>query len=92
MPDVLFDSGKYALKPGARDRLARIAGIVIVYPDLHVQVEGHTDNVGWLNTTSNRPSNEPVPSGTSYSRKGVKSPQESIPGCVLSCAATAGKL
>jgi outer membrane protein OmpA-like peptidoglycan-associated protein len=46
MPDVLFDTGKYTLKPGARERLAKVAGILQAYPDLHVQVEGHTDNVG----------------------------------------------
>ena len=46
MPDVLFDTGKYTLKPGARERLAKVAGILQAYPDLHVEVEGHTDNVG----------------------------------------------
>jgi len=46
MPDVLFDTGKYTLKPGLRERLAKVAGILMAYPDLHVQVEGHTDNVG----------------------------------------------
>jgi len=46
MPDVLFDTGQYTLKPGARERLAKVAGILMAYPDLHVQVEGHTDNVG----------------------------------------------
>jgi outer membrane protein OmpA-like peptidoglycan-associated protein len=46
MPDVLFDTAKYTLKPGARERLAKVAGILMAYPDLHVQVEGHTDNVG----------------------------------------------
>jgi outer membrane protein OmpA-like peptidoglycan-associated protein len=48
MPDVLFDTGKHTLKPGARERLARVAGILQAYPDLHVQVEGHTDNVGGM--------------------------------------------
>jgi outer membrane protein OmpA-like peptidoglycan-associated protein len=46
MPDVLFDTGKYTLKAGARERLAKVAGILLAYPNLHVQVEGHTDNVG----------------------------------------------
>ena len=48
MPDVLFDTGRYTLKPGARERLSKIAGILLAYPDLHVQVEGHTDNVGGI--------------------------------------------
>jgi outer membrane protein OmpA-like peptidoglycan-associated protein len=46
MPDVLFDTGKYTLKPGARERLAKVAGILLAYPGLRVQVEGHTDSVG----------------------------------------------
>jgi outer membrane protein OmpA-like peptidoglycan-associated protein len=46
MPDVLFDTGKYTLKPGARERLAKVAGILQTYPGLTVQVEGHTDSVG----------------------------------------------
>ena len=46
MPDVLFDTGKYTLKAGARERLARVAGILQAYPGLRVEVEGHTDSVG----------------------------------------------
>jgi len=46
MSDVLFDFNKATLKPGARERLARVSGIILAYPDLHLQVEGHTDNVG----------------------------------------------
>jgi outer membrane protein OmpA-like peptidoglycan-associated protein len=46
MNDVLFDTGKATLKPGARERLAKVAGIVMAYPDLKLQVEGFTDNVG----------------------------------------------
>jgi len=46
MPDVLFDSGEYTLKPAARERLARIAGIVLAYPELKLEIEGHTDSIG----------------------------------------------
>jgi outer membrane protein OmpA-like peptidoglycan-associated protein len=46
MPDVLFDFDKYTLKPEARERLAKISGIVLAYPDLKLQVEGHTDSIG----------------------------------------------
>jgi len=46
MPDVLFDFNKYALKPEARERLARISGIVLAYPDLKLAIEGYTDNIG----------------------------------------------
>ena len=46
MPDVLFDPGQYTLKPAARERLARISGIVLAYPDLKLQIEGYTDSTG----------------------------------------------
>jgi outer membrane protein OmpA-like peptidoglycan-associated protein len=46
MSDVLFDFNKYTLKPDAREKLAKISGILIAYPDLKVQVEGYTDNIG----------------------------------------------
>lgn len=46
MPDVLFDFNKYTLKSEARERLARISGIVLAYPDLKLEIEGHTDAIG----------------------------------------------
>lgn len=46
MSDVLFDTGKYTLKPGAREKLAKIAGIILGHPGLKLEVEGHTDSVG----------------------------------------------
>jgi outer membrane protein OmpA-like peptidoglycan-associated protein len=46
MSDVLFDTGKYSLKPGAREKLAKVAGILLAYPGINVQVGGYTDNVG----------------------------------------------
>ncbi len=46
MSDVLFDTGQYSLKPGAREKLAKISGIVLAYPSLALEVEGHTDSVG----------------------------------------------
>lgn len=46
MSDVLFDSGKYTLKPGAREKLAKLSGIILAYPSLKLEVEGHTDSVG----------------------------------------------
>ena len=46
MSDVLFRSGSFELLPGARERLAKVSGIVLAYPSLHVEVEGHTDSVG----------------------------------------------
>ena len=46
LSDVLFDTGKYTLKPDAREKLAKVSGILLAYPGLAVQVEGYTDNVG----------------------------------------------
>ncbi len=46
MSDVLFDTGSADLKPGAREKLAKISGIVLAHPGLSLQIEGHTDSVG----------------------------------------------
>jgi outer membrane protein OmpA-like peptidoglycan-associated protein len=46
MSDVLFDSGKFTLRPLAREKLAKISGIVLAYPSLRLAVEGNTDSVG----------------------------------------------
>jgi len=46
MSDVLFDTGKYSLKSGAREKLAKVAGILLAYPSLNIEVGGYTDNVG----------------------------------------------
>jgi outer membrane protein OmpA-like peptidoglycan-associated protein len=46
MSDVLFDTGKYSLLPGAREKLAKVAGILLAYPGLSIEVGGYTDNIG----------------------------------------------
>jgi outer membrane protein OmpA-like peptidoglycan-associated protein len=46
MSDVLFDSGKFTLRAQAREKLAKISGIVLAYPSLKLAVEGNTDSVG----------------------------------------------
>jgi len=46
MSDVLFETGKYSLKSGAREKLAKVAGILLAYPGLNIAVGGYTDNVG----------------------------------------------
>src|SRR5579863_9939665 len=46
MSDVLFRSGSFELLPGARERLAKVSGIVLAYPSLHIAIEGHTDSIG----------------------------------------------
>jgi outer membrane protein OmpA-like peptidoglycan-associated protein len=46
MPDVLFETNQFSLKPAARESLAKLAGILLAYPDLRLEVDGHTDSVG----------------------------------------------
>jgi outer membrane protein OmpA-like peptidoglycan-associated protein len=46
MSDVLFDFNKYSLKPDAREKLAKVSGILLSYPNLKLQVEGYTDSIG----------------------------------------------
>jgi outer membrane protein OmpA-like peptidoglycan-associated protein len=46
MSDVLFDTGKWTLRPLAKEKLARVSGIIISHPGLLIEVEGHTDSVG----------------------------------------------
>jgi outer membrane protein OmpA-like peptidoglycan-associated protein len=43
---VLFDFNKYDLKPGAREKMAKVSGILLAYPGLKIQIEGHTDSIG----------------------------------------------
>jgi outer membrane protein OmpA-like peptidoglycan-associated protein len=44
--DVLFDFNQYTLKPGAREKMAKVSGILLAYPGLKIQLEGHTDAIG----------------------------------------------
>ena len=46
MSDVLFDVGTWTLKPGAREKLAKISGILLAHPGLNLEVEGHADSTG----------------------------------------------
>jgi outer membrane protein OmpA-like peptidoglycan-associated protein len=46
MGDVLFQTGKFELKPEARERLAKVSGILLAYSSLKIAIEGHTDAVG----------------------------------------------
>jgi outer membrane protein OmpA-like peptidoglycan-associated protein len=46
MSDVLFDTAEFSLRPLARERLAKVAGILLGHPGLKLEVEGHTDSVG----------------------------------------------
>jgi outer membrane protein OmpA-like peptidoglycan-associated protein len=46
MPDVLFETGKADLSMNARERLAKVAGILVAYPDIRVEIDGYTDSTG----------------------------------------------
>jgi outer membrane protein OmpA-like peptidoglycan-associated protein len=46
LSDVLFDFGKYTLRPVTREKLAKVSGIILAHPGLRIEVEGHTDSVG----------------------------------------------
>jgi outer membrane protein OmpA-like peptidoglycan-associated protein len=46
MADILFDTGRFNLRPGAREALAKLSGIILAHPGLKLDIEGHTDNVG----------------------------------------------
>jgi outer membrane protein OmpA-like peptidoglycan-associated protein len=46
LPDILFDVNEATLKTDAKQAIAKLAGILLVIPDLKVVVEGHTDSTG----------------------------------------------
>ena len=46
MSDVLFDTGSFTLKAEAREKLAKISGILLAYPSLKIEIDGHTDSIG----------------------------------------------
>jgi outer membrane protein OmpA-like peptidoglycan-associated protein len=46
MSDVLFDFNKYTLRPEAREKLAKISGIILSHPGLKLEVDGYTDSIG----------------------------------------------
>jgi len=46
MSDVLFDTNQATLKPGAREKLAKVSGILLAYPTLHLTLDGYTDSTG----------------------------------------------
>jgi outer membrane protein OmpA-like peptidoglycan-associated protein len=47
LSDVLFDFNRATLKPGAREKLSKLAGILLAYPgDYRIEIEGHTDAIG----------------------------------------------
>ncbi len=46
MSDILFDVNQATLTSDLKINLAKITGILLVYKDLNITIEGHTDNTG----------------------------------------------
>jgi outer membrane protein OmpA-like peptidoglycan-associated protein len=46
MADVLFDTGKYELRPPTREQLAKLCGVLLAHAGLNLEVEGYTDSTG----------------------------------------------
>jgi hypothetical protein len=46
MPDVLFATNRATLRPDAKIKLAKVAGIIMAYPDLKLEIDGFTDSTG----------------------------------------------
>ena len=44
--DILFDTGKYTFRPGAREKLAKVFDVILAYPSLQLEADGHADSVG----------------------------------------------
>ena len=46
LSDILFDTNEATLKPDARLALAKLTGVLSVFPNLNLRVEGYTDSTG----------------------------------------------
>jgi outer membrane protein OmpA-like peptidoglycan-associated protein len=46
LPDILFDINKATLKSDAQVALAKLAGIVSLFPNINLRIEGYTDSTG----------------------------------------------
>lgn len=46
--DLLFDFGKYTIRPESKPGLDEVVGLLKASPDMELEIQGHTDNVGSL--------------------------------------------
>ena len=46
LQNIFFDVGKYELKPTSYAELNRVYGLLKKYPNLKIEISGHTDNIG----------------------------------------------
>ena len=67
LPDILFDTNKATLKPNAQVAMGKLAGIVSVFPNINLRVEGHTDSTG-TDAINDRLSQERASSVVSFLR------------------------
>ncbi len=86
MSDVLFDTGKYTLKPDTKIALAKVSGILQAYPGLKLQVEGYTDSVG------SDDYNQKLSENRSGSRSGTSSSPRASPSTTSPPPATASRI
>jgi outer membrane protein OmpA-like peptidoglycan-associated protein len=47
---ILFDIGQATLKPASQVSVAKLAGILMVFPGMNLSIEGYTDSTGTLET------------------------------------------
>jgi outer membrane protein OmpA-like peptidoglycan-associated protein len=50
LPGISFDTGKATLKPDTRVTVGKLAGILLMIPELNIRVEGYTDSIGKAGT------------------------------------------
>ena len=74
LSDVLFDTARHDLKPGAREKVAKIAGILLAYPGLQIEIDGHADSVGSTATTKTCRNAAPKPCARISCRKAFRRP------------------
>src|SRR3954469_13206533 len=81
MSDVLFDTGKFSLKPGAREKLSKVAGILLAYPGLDIAVGGYTDTVGGDDMNQKLSENRAASVRDYLVQQGVSSGSVTAAGC-----------
>jgi outer membrane protein OmpA-like peptidoglycan-associated protein len=46
LKNIFFDTNKYNLKPESRSELQKMLEFLALNPTIHIEISGHTDNVG----------------------------------------------
>ena len=61
------------MRPGAREKLAKISGIILAHPGLRLEVEGHTDSVGGDEYNQRLLNNAPMQPASHFVHEGIAS-------------------